>query len=133
MAGCPPLPPPKLSHKWGERRRVCYSGITDGDDGEWSGDKSILEGGGGWEELVRGKESEPGGLGKRARQYSQSESSPMNADKRRRTVEPEFIDLMRSSSPIAYGSDDEADVSTFNLPVNFQISYDVYLARQSPK
>lgn len=26
--------------------------ITDGDDGEWSGDKSVLEGGGGWEEIV---------------------------------------------------------------------------------
>jgi hypothetical protein len=106
-------------------------GITDGDDGEWSGDKSILEGGGGWEGLVRGKKSDLPRLGKRARQYSPSESSP-NSDKRRRTAEaaePEFIDLTRSSSPIAYGSDDEADVSTFNSPVDFRfLAYHVSLA-----
>ena len=58
---------------------------------------------------------------------SENESSP-TADKRKRTAEPEFIDLTRSSSPIAYGSDDEADVSGITN-INFRfLAYLVSLA-----
>ena len=78
--------------------------ITDGDDGEWSGDPNLLAGGGGWRELV-GEELV---INKRKREMD--ESIPEHATKRLtastvETIQPDPIILTIESS------DEEIDTS----------------------
>jgi hypothetical protein len=73
--------------------------VTDGDDHVWSGDKTVLAGGGGWRELEARKSRL---LGKRSRPFDEGEMTRP------------ILDHDRSSSPAAaaveYGEDDEAQV-----------------------
>ncbi|KAG6808563.1 hypothetical protein H0H92_003721 [Tricholoma furcatifolium] len=101
-------------------------GITDGDDHLWLGQKSVLRGGGGWRDLIQNEER--AFLDKRANPNDGAQDPGPSRNKRKRTdVEvidltnssppPETLDIplitsipglsLRSSSPIAYGSDDE--------------------------
>ncbi|KAG6819142.1 hypothetical protein H0H93_014943 [Arthromyces matolae] len=99
-------------------------GITDGDDHEWTGDAEILEGGGGWSELLgQSGEASKTSKRKRARNSTEKDQSPRITEKSKRArVEAEIIDLtssspgpipvddipeVRSSSPLEYGSEDE--------------------------
>ena len=129
--------------------------ISDGDDHVWLGNLMILEGGGGWKSILSaenmetalGKQSEDKHRDKNAKTGHCGPNSPTELDPALLSrEEDEVMDLLavtapsspssgsnislqRSSSPVMYGSDDEAEVRIIFQKFSYSFYWNIDVRR----